>query len=196
MIAMIRRLLATTAILAAGLLAAPAAFAQAAPPNAPGPAVSGTPAPRALPSAQDKDFVNQAGAGGLAEVELSKVAEKSANPDVKRFAERMVTDHTKADAQLSAIAGRIGAGMPTTPDSEHQRIRDSLAQTHGAAFDQRYMRVMVEDHDQAVKLFQHEAGPGHSPELTRFAQQTLPVLREHQRMAIDLSHHLWATAAR
>ncbi len=193
---MIRRLLANTAILAAGLLAAPASFAQAAQPNAPSTAVAGTTVPRQMLSTPDKDFVDKAGAGGLAEVELSKIAEKSANPDVKRFAERMVSDHTKADAKLTSIAARIGAGMPAALDNEHQRVRDRLAELHGAAFDQRYMRVMVDDHDQAVKLFQHEAGAGRNAELVRFAQQTLPILREHQRMAIDLSHRLSATAAK
>ena len=49
----------------------------------------------------DQSFVTEAAAGGLAEVELGQLAaEKSSNPEVKKFAERMVTDHGKANDQL------------------------------------------------------------------------------------------------
>ena len=53
---------------------------------------------------QDKSFVKQAALGGIAEVQLSKIAQKSANPDVKSVADRMVLDHTGANGQLTTIA--------------------------------------------------------------------------------------------
>jgi predicted outer membrane protein len=37
---------------------------------------------------QDTNFIKEAAAGGMGEVAFSKMAEKSANPDVKRFAKR------------------------------------------------------------------------------------------------------------
>jgi predicted outer membrane protein len=43
--------------------------------------------------------------------------------------------------------------MPKTLDADHQKIHDQLHTMHGTDFDQQYMRVMVDDHDQAVKLF-------------------------------------------
>ena len=94
------RLLTTTAV-GVGLLVASPSFAQTTYPN---PATS--PAVTAVPKLdhQDTNFIKEAAAGGMAEVAFSKMAEKSENPDVKRFAEKMVRDHTKANTELTAIA--------------------------------------------------------------------------------------------
>jgi len=46
----------------------------------------------------DAEFAKKAASGGLAEVEMGKIAkERATDPDVKKFAERMVTDHGKAN---------------------------------------------------------------------------------------------------
>jgi putative membrane protein len=131
------RLLTTTAVVAVGLFAASAALAQTGQPNAAGGSVPQVPqtAPKETLSQQDKRFVAEAAEGGMTEVELSKIAEKSANPEVKRFAERMVQDHSAANTELTSIATGLGIEMPKTLSSEHQRIRDHLKSVHGKAFD-------------------------------------------------------------
>jgi Domain of unknown function (DUF4142) len=109
------------------------------------------------------------------------------------FAEKMVRDHTAANKELTAIATELGAEVPKTLDTDHQKIYDQL---EGNAFDQQYMRVMVEDHDQTVKLFRQQASSGNNLQLKQFAQKTLPTIEEHQKMAFDLTHRLSETAAR
>jgi putative membrane protein len=188
------RLLTTTAIVALGLLAPPV-FAQTSQPTAPGHASPAATAKDAL-SQEDKMFVKEAAAGGMAEVELSKIAQKSENADVKSFADRMVKDHSMANAQLTAIASGLGADIPKALDPEHERMREKLQTLHGKAFDEQYMRGMVEDHDKAVKLFQQQERSGHNSELKQFAQKTLPTLQDHQKMATDLSRKLSQTAAK
>jgi putative membrane protein len=108
----------------------------------------------------------------------------------------MIADHTKANEQLTAVAAGLGAEMPKTLDSEHERMREKLQALHGKAFDDQYVRSMVDDHNKAVKLFQQEERSGQSIELKQFAQKTLPTLKEHQKMALELSHKLSQTAAR
>lgn len=186
------RLLATTAIVAAGLLAVPPAFAQTSQTSRPA-ASSAKDAPL---DQEDRKFVQMATIGGIAEVELSKIAQKSENADVKRVADRMIEDHTKANEQMTAIAATLGVETPKALDSEHERVRDKLRTLHGKAFDDQYMRDMVEDHDKAVKLFREEEHSGHNAELKQFAHKTLPTLEEHQKMALELSHKLSQTAAR
>ena len=47
-----------------------------------------------------------------------------------------------------------------------------------------------------VKLFQQEERSGQDIELKQFAQETLPTLDEHQKMALELLRKLSQTAAR
>jgi len=86
--------------------------------------------------------------------------------------------------------------MPKTLDADHQKIHDQLQTMHGTNFDQQYMRVMVNDHDQAVKLFPQEDSLGRDSRLKQFARKTLPTIEEHQMMAADLSRRLSQTAAK
>ena len=116
------RLLTTTAVVAVGLLAAPPIFAQTGQPGH----AAATSAKDALDQ-EDKTFVREAAIGGMAEVELSKIAQKSENGDVKRFADRMIADHTKANEQLTSIATGLGVDLPKILDSQHERIRQDLA---------------------------------------------------------------------
>ena len=123
----------------------------------------------------------------MAEVAFSKMAEKSDNPDVKRFAEKMVRDHTAANKELTTIANEVGVEIPKTLDTDHQKIHDQLQSMHGKAFDQQYMRVMVDDHDQAVKLFGQEDSVGHDSRLKQFAHTTLSTIEEHHKMALGVA---------
>jgi len=145
---------------------------------------------------QDLSFVKEASAGGTAAVELSKLSAKSANPEVKRFAERMVRDHSAAVAELTRISIELGSAAPKGLDANHQKIRDQLQSLHEPAFDRQYMQVMVDDHDQAAKLFRQETSSGHDTMLKQFAQKTLPTIEEHHKMALDLSRRLSETAAK
>ena len=119
----------------------------------------------------------------MAEVELSKLAQKSENADVKSFADRMIRDHTKANQELTTIATGLGVDVPKALDPEHERMRQKLQGLHGKSFDEQYMQGMVEDHNKAVKLFQQEERSGHDTELKQFAQKTLPTLEEHLKLA-------------
>ena len=46
-------------------------------------------------------------------------------------------------------------------------------------FDRIYVRMMVPDHRQTIQLFEKYAVTGKDPDVRAFAQQTLPVLKEH-----------------
>jgi putative membrane protein len=183
------RLLAKTTVFAVGLFLGATSYAQTSQPNA-------SPAP----AAAAKDTLNQedkeAAIGGRTEVELSKLAQKSENADVKSFADRMIRDHTAANQELTAIATGLGIDMPKALDQEHERLRENVQILHGKAFDEQYMQAMVEDHNKAVNLFQQEERSGGSVQLKQFAQKTLPTLEEHQKMALELSQKVSKAAAR
>src|SRR5690349_22689894 len=73
----------------------------------------------------DKNFVEKAAIGGLAEVQLGNLAQqKAASDQVRQFGMRMVQDHTKANDELKQIASSKGLQLPTALDSKHQKVAD------------------------------------------------------------------------
>lgn len=187
-----------TAVVAIGLVSTSAigpATAQTSPASPPAETGAANPVPRA-PAKAEQDFIDKAGRGGLAEIELSKLAQKSANPDVRNFADRMIGDHTEINARLTAIANVDDVGVPQTLDIEHQKLREKLANEHDGTFDRDYAHAMVADHDQAIKLFEQQERSGREPQLKEFARKTLPILQQHRRMAVALAMKLDETAAK
>lgn len=123
-------------------------------------------------SAQDSQFVSAAAKGGMMEVAGGKVAAKNAkNADVKQFGNRMVTDHSKANNELKAIASKKGIKLPGSPAAPKW------------SSDKAYMDSMVQDHEQDLKEFKTEASKGTDPDLKAFAGRTEKVVAEHLKEA-------------
>jgi putative membrane protein len=142
---------------------------------------------------QDEKFFNEAASGGMLEVELGRLAaEKAASTQVKAFGQRMVTDHGKANQQLMQVAQSMRKTMPTQMLPEHRAHRDQMARLSGAEFDRMYMTHMLKEHRKDIASFEKQAQSGQDPALRSFAQQTLPVLREHRNMAETVASQVGA----
>lgn len=139
----------------------------------------------------DKTFVTEAATGGHAEVKLGKLAsEKTAYGAVKRFAQRMVDDHGKANAKLKRIAQNSNIDVPAGVDKAAQKTYDRLTRLSDGEFDRTYMNVMVQDHRKTVDLFKKELSQGKIPALQKFAEETLPTLEDHLKEAESIRRAL------
>jgi putative membrane protein len=99
----------------------------------------------------DRDFVNDVAIASMAEIELGKMAaQRGTSPEVKRFGEMMVADHTKASEKLSAVATQHNISVPTQLDDKHRDLRDKLSKLQGAEFDREYANAMVQGHEDVV----------------------------------------------
>jgi len=135
-------------------------------------------------SGADRTFVMKAAEGGMAEVELGRLAaSKGTDPDVKAFGQRMVDDHSKANDKLKAIATEEGVTLPSVLKGEMKTLNDKLSKASGAEFDKMYMSHMVKDHKTDVAEFEKESKNGKDSDVKGFATDTLPTLREHLQMA-------------
>jgi putative membrane protein len=137
-------------------------------------------------SASTKEFVEKAGASGLAEVEMGEIgAQKARNGQVKAFAKRMVADHTKANEELlTAIKGK-GVQVPSSRSATHKAMVEKFRQQEaGKNFDRDYMEHMVEHHKADVELFETAADDEKFDlDLRSYAKRTLPTLRDHLKQA-------------
>jgi len=127
------------------------------------------------------NFWTKAAQGGMAEVELAKLAlQKSQNADVKKFAQMMVTDHTKANTELKALATKKNVVLPTDIGS-HKSTMDDLSKLSGADFDKAYVDAMVDDHEEDVDLFDDNTDNSDA-DIKAFTTKTLPTLKAHLEM--------------
>jgi putative membrane protein len=132
----------------------------------------------------DKEFVSKAGMGGLAEVQMGNLAlEKASNAGVKAFAQRMVTDHSKANEELSQLATAKGVALPAELGGEHKAAFEHLSGLSGAEFDKAYMTHMVEDHEKDVAEFDKASTSATDADVKAWAGKTLPTLKEHLQQA-------------
>lgn len=129
---------------------------------------------------EDNKFVMKAASGGLMEVELGKLAQaKASNAKVKEFGSMMVTDHSKANDELKALAQSKGITLPGTMTDEHQKHVKDLSEKTGTDFDEAYMKMMVNDHKDDVDNFEECSKDSKDADLKAFATKTLPVLQKH-----------------
>jgi putative membrane protein len=148
-------------------------------------------------AAPDKTFVNNAAMGGMMEVELGKVAvSKAHSDDVKKFGQRMVDDHTKANDELKKVAASKSITLPSDMGAKHKAEVDKMSAMSGAAFDRAYMQMMVSDHKKDVAEFQKESTTAKDSDIKNFASTTLPTLKEHLQEAERISGGMKSSAAK
>jgi putative membrane protein len=141
----------------------------------------------ATASSEDRAFILEAAAGGLAEVELGRLAsQKAARGEVKEFGQMMVTDHTKANEQLMKIAQAKSVDAPHALKPEHKAMKDQLSKLSGEAFDRAYIQHMVKDHQEDVAHFRKESTEASDPDVKQFASATLPTLQKHLKRAQEI----------
>lgn len=128
-------------------------------------------------------FMTEAAKGGMAEVELSRLATtKAQNAEVKKFAQKMIEDHTNANTELKQLASKKNVTLPSELDAAHKAVKDKLSGLSGAEFDKEYVNAMVTDHEKTVNLFKTQSDKGTDADAKAFASKTLPKLQGHLDM--------------
>lgn len=129
---------------------------------------------------KDAKFAVAAANGGMAEVELGRLAQqKAADAKVKDFGAMMVGDHSKANDELKALAKSKGITLPVAIGAEEQKVKDELSAKSGADFDKAYVSDMIDDHKKDIKEFEDASNNCKDADLKAFAVKTLPTLKMH-----------------
>lgn len=130
--------------------------------------------------AASDDFVEDASAKGVAEVEAGKLAlEKGTAADVKTFADMMVKDHTAANQKLKALADKKNIDVSDDAELLDKAKAMILELRSAKSFDQAYANNQVKAHEATIEIFEDEIKNGEDAELKAFATETLPKLKAH-----------------
>lgn len=147
---------------------------------------SSTVTPNAKLAHHDHVFFKKAAECGAKEIAVSQAVMGSlTNAQVRAFAAQMVTDHTAVASELSTLAMAKGVSLPP---ADTVKLTEKWSEKSGNV-DKKYIHEMVEDHEDAVKLFE-KASKSDDPDVAAFAQKTLPALQHHLGMAKDLKKSL------
>ena len=129
------------------------------------------------------DYVMQAGASDQYEIQSSKLVMKSsADPHVKRFANQMVTDHTKSTGMVKAAAMKDGLNpAPPALDADGQQMMSALMAAQGPARDTLYWQQQKTAHAKALAL-QKDYSMNGTGALKGVATNIVPVVQQHETM--------------
>lgn len=136
-------------------------------------------------------FVTAVVETGLFEIAAGELAQaNTSNAAVHTFGYLMITNHEELARELEPIAHKMNIEVPRSMGTANQQMLDQLKALKGAAFDKAYLAHMVQGHEQAVQLFDKERKSSPPNDLTRWAARTVPVIREHLRLAKELQASL------
>lgn len=116
----------------------------------------------------------------LEEISLGKLAQqKGMAADVKELGKMMEADHTQSFTELSALAQSKSVSIPTSVTEDSKDVYDKLEDKTGKDFDKAYSDMMVEHHEDAIKLFEKASTDSEDPAIKTWASNKLPGLKTH-----------------
>lgn len=129
----------------------------------------------------DVNFLKNAAAGGLFEVEAGQTGSKMASDaGVKSFAQTLATEHSKVNDELKQLANSKQVEVKEQLPMGMQRDLDKLGKKSGKDFDREFIeQVGIKDHEKDIKLFTKASKNANDPEVRAWAEKTLPTLQQH-----------------
>jgi putative membrane protein len=136
----------------------------------------------------DKTFIKDASEGSLAEVNFAKLAlEKSQDPNVRKFAQKMITDHEKLIADMKPFAAKYHVTPSGTPLMDHAKYQELKLKSR-TDFDRAYVEAMVKDHNDDLQKFINEENSTADPDLKATVAKGEAVVKEHTKMIDEIAH--------
>jgi putative membrane protein len=136
----------------------------------------------------DISAMKQLAQSNLTEIAAGKTAQsKAQSPDVKRFGEKMVTDHSKMLEDLRALAKKKDVSLPQDANMKDMAQMKLMERKSGAEFDKQYMEHMVKDHEKDMKDAQDIAAKAKDPEFKAAVNNAIPTIRSHYELAQRIS---------
>ena len=137
-----------------------------------------------------EDFIKEAATSDMLEIEAAKLALQKGDADEKKFAEQMITDHTKTRSELKGmVPSDMTSAIPTSLDDRSQEKLNKLRDAKPDDFASDYDPMQVSAHKDAVSLFERYAQGGGDPKLKDWAGKTLPALQHHLQMAEQMDQN-------
>jgi putative membrane protein len=135
----------------------------------------------------DREFLSLAGSAGLLEVELGKLAlQKTSNGKIISFAQEMVKEHTRFNKEFVLMLKKIHEKIPLELNQSNKEQLESFSKMTGEEFDKAYVDFMVNDHKNAVNLFDKFLKTAKNQVYKKFLEDGSRIVKHHYKMAKKL----------
>ncbi|MGH2644285.1 MAG: DUF4142 domain-containing protein [Chitinophagaceae bacterium] len=138
----------------------------------------------------DPEIASVAVTANQIDVNYGKIAlRKSRNPEIRKFAETMVKDHTDIIKQAVALATKLHVTPKTNATTKsllegERKTTRMLNSKRGKAFDEAYIDNEVAYHKAVINAVQNVLIPAcHNQQLKDLLTKVLPLLNSHLEMA-------------
>jgi putative membrane protein len=138
-------------------------------------------------------YVTSASVSDLYEIEAGRLAlQRSESPQVRRYAQMLIEDHSRAAEVLLLKAKLAGLEMAAEPrlDERRKGMLDNLQTAPAETFDQTFLAQQIAAHKEAVALHKGYSENGANEVLRGLASGAAPALEQHLEMARHLSGQL------
>ncbi|HEY0776986.1 MAG TPA: DUF4142 domain-containing protein [Gemmatirosa sp.] len=145
----------------------------------------GSPVPTSTAQMTDPEIVSLTQAADEGEIMTSKVAlTKATNPDVRKYAQRMIAEHTQMISQRNAIGKaqnlKPAAGAKDSIGDAGKKMTAMLqAAPKGMAFDTAYVNGQVLAHTNTLAMVQKAEGQAQNAALKGMLTKAAPIVQQH-----------------
>ncbi|MDQ1920089.1 DUF4142 domain-containing protein [Massilia pseudoviolaceinigra] len=139
-------------------------------------------------SSADRKIVTDLAMANMSEIEAARTAQsKSQDDKIKKYAQQMIDDHTKALSEVQQLAQTKGITLPSTLDRAHKAKADKLAALSGDAFDRAYMaQAGVAEHKKTHSMLTRAQGRAKDADIKALVTRMTPTVDQHLNAAQEL----------
>ena len=132
----------------------------------------------------DERFVVRAAEINLEEIQLGQLAQQRGEmAEIRELGKMLEAAHTKANADLHALASRKGIAMPLEPTNDSKEAYRKLSEKSSRDFDTDYCDKMIKGHKDAIDMFDNTSRGNGDADIKAWAANVLPELRIHLAQA-------------
>lgn len=137
---------------------------------------------------QINDFIREAAMIDKMQIRVGKIAqEKAVNESIKIYGKMLEEDHTHSFNNLKDLAKNQQVNIPNSLDQEHLNKVKDLQSSNGAAFERKFLRMMIKGHIKDIEKFRRaQKSIKNDHEIKKWIDEALPALHRHRQKGEQL----------
>jgi len=140
---------------------------------------------------KDALFAVNAADEEILKIKLGELAQTyGTTPGIKQIGKMMSDDHVQLNKELSLVAWQNKITIPAFLSDELKKKYTQLQKKDGSAFDEEYIKIMIEDHQNDLQEFNEEVNNGANEDIKAWAKKVIPVLTHHLQILDSVSNKM------